>query len=737
MSRSRRWLSVVLVLFLLSSLFLSNPTVPTVSALSQGHVLINEIVPAPQATFTQEKIELYNTTANPIDIGGLWIDDLAGGGGAPRQIPIGTTIPAHGFYVHSDAGFLNNSGDEVRLLETDGVTVLDLYTYSASPGYDAAYGRLCDGGAWAGSANPTPTIGATNGACQGQWTPGTFAIYVFDVEQGDSQLIVSPTGNTLLIDVNEASWNTGAGVALIADKLHQIMGPSFNHLDYIVASHLHLDHIGYAGYGGIWGLIETHGFTVGKLIDRDAGTWVDSNGDGACNPDTEIVWSNAGTFSGTARHWLCYVTDPANASKLNREIAAVGSTTQIDLGPDVTVLVAQRDAENVLQVDGVTPVRGDHTAEAVPPSENDYSIGLKVTYGALDYVTAGDTDGEYTTSDFNYTYNDVERILAQRLGLVEVLHVNHHGSSHSTNQVYVDTLQPAVALISCGDNSYGHPAQTTLDRLFAAGAAIYLTNLCDTTRNYGASVIVNGDIIIESSDGLHYAVNGTSYTATNPVTPTPTATPTNTPTPTTTPTNTPTPTPTPTAVPQSMTFTSIAAEDGYIQESSETSNKGGTAYGTGTTVRAGDDASDRQWLAILSFDTTMLPDNAVIQSVEVRLQRSGVTGLSPFDTHGALWVDVINGVYGGSATFAKGDFEAASTAVQVASLSNPTANGQWATGLFNSAGHAAVNKTGRTQVKVHFNLDDNDDLSNDYMGFQAGEATAASRPALIVTYTLP
>ena len=45
--------------------------------------------------------------------------------------------------------------------------------------------------------------------------------------------------------------------------------------------------------------------------------------------------------------------------------------------------------------------------------------------------------------------------------------------------------------------------------------------------------------------------------------------------------------------------------------------------------------------------------------------------------------------------------------------------------------------TGRTQVKVRFNLDDNDDLSGDYMGFRSGEATTTSRPVLIVNYTVP
>jgi hypothetical protein len=192
-------------------------------------------------------------------------------------------------------------------------------------------------------------------------------------------------------------------------------------------------------------------------------------------------------------------------------------------------------------VDGVTPIQGDHTADPVPPSENDYSIAIKVRFGTIDYATAGDSDGEYATSQWGYTYNDVESILAPRFGQVDVLRANHHGSGHSSSQSYVDTLDPDASAISCGNNTYGHPGQAVLDRLLATGD-VYLTNLCDTTRNYGAAVIVNGDILLQSNDGVNYTVNGVAYVASDPVlaTNTPLTTATNTSSPTAT--NTPLPT---------------------------------------------------------------------------------------------------------------------------------------------------------------------------------------------------
>src|SRR5690606_19426510 len=130
----------------------------------------------------------------------------------------------------------------------------------------------------------------------GTWTPGTLEIHVLNVGQGESQLIIGPTGKTLLIGVYEPGWNTNQSATWVASEIRRITGGE--HLDYVMPSHWHLDHMGYAGYGGIWSLLEEQGITADVLIDRDGGTWVDANNDGICDPDLEVVWNNAGTVSG-------------------------------------------------------------------------------------------------------------------------------------------------------------------------------------------------------------------------------------------------------------------------------------------------------------------------------------------------------------------------------------------------------------------------------------------------------
>jgi hypothetical protein len=52
----------------------------------------------------------------------------------------------------------------------------------------------------------------------------------------------------------------------------------------------------------------------------------------------------------------------------------------------------------------------------------------------------------------------------------------------------------------------------------------------------------------------------------------------------------------------------------------------------------------------------------------------------------------------------------------------------------NAAGLAVINKTGTTQLRVYFALDDNNNLKADYIGYYAGEATSANRLQLVITY---
>jgi hypothetical protein len=209
-----------------------------------------------------------------------------------------------------------------------------------------------------------------------------------------------------------------------------------------------------------------------------------------------------------------------------------GTWPAIDLGTGVTATILNANAKDTMQADGVTPVSGDHTSDATPPSENDYSIAVKITYGLWEYATAGDSDGEWATSSFGYTYNNIEQKIGPLFGNVETMRLNHHGSGHSSSQQYLDTLRPETAFISCGNNSYGHPSNRATDALRAlvnekgTGTDMYIANdPCDlkqddgtTNTNYSGILNSNGDVRLVTTGGgsgyvVYYDVGNRTYAA--------------------------------------------------------------------------------------------------------------------------------------------------------------------------------------------------------------------------------
>lgn len=184
--------------------------------------------------------------------------------------------------------------------------------------------------------------------------------------------------------------------------------------------------------------------------------------------------------------------------------------------------------------------------------------------------------------------------------------------------------------------------------------------------------------------------------------------------------------------PVTVNLNSTTGEDGWVLESTATSGVGGTA--TAGKIRVGDDNAKKQYVAILSFDTSSIPAGAVITSATLRIMRDVVAGTDPFTTHGACSVAVCTGGFNGSAALEAADFQAAATAAGVATMSDPTTNGALSTGALSAAGLAAINRTGVTQFRLSFASGDDGDAVADYLQCNASNDAVAKRPTLIVTY---
>lgn len=97
---------------------------------------------------------------------------------------------------------------------------------------------------------------------------------------------------------------------------------------------------------------------------------------------------------------------------------------------------------------------------------NNYSIGLRLVNGDNSFLFIGDSETEA-----------IADILASRQTLdSDVLLCGHHGSKTSTTADLLKAVTPNYAVISVGDNSYGHPSDSTLSLLKKNNIKTYRTD---------------------------------------------------------------------------------------------------------------------------------------------------------------------------------------------------------------------------------------------------------------------
>lgn len=190
-------------------------------------------------------------------------------------------------------------------------------------------------------------------------------------------------------------------------------------------------------------------------------------------------------------------------------------------------------------------------------------------------------------------------------------------------------------------------------------------------------------------------------------------------------------------VDKNETFRSQGVNDGWVLESGEISNVGGSFDSTASVFRLGDDAHDRQYRAILDFDTSSLPDSAVIDKVILKIKQAGIQGTNPFVLFSPLRVDIRKPRFGSSVALASNDFQAAASQANIGAIPNTSVSG-WYTKSWNAgAFFTYINLSGSTQFRLYFAIGDDDDNLADYMKFFSGNAASGARPQLIIEYHVP
>ncbi|MBI3151172.1 MAG: hypothetical protein HYZ21_03515 [Chloroflexi bacterium] len=183
---------------------------------------------------------------------------------------------------------------------------------------------------------------------------------------------------------------------------------------------------------------------------------------------------------------------------------------------------------------------------------------------------------------------------------------------------------------------------------------------------------------------------------------------------------------------------SISAHDGWILESTETSGNGGSKNSAAGLFYLGDNAQKKQYRSILSFNTSALPDNAIITKVTLKLKRQGVVGGgNPVAMFQGFYSDIKTGPFGG-VSLALLDFKSAAT--MTVGPQSPALSGGWYRLNLTSA-NSNINKLntggGLTQIRVRFKLDDNNNAVANILKLYSGNAGVLNRPQLVIEYYVP
>ena len=137
----------------------------------------------------------------------------------------------------------------------------------------------------------------------------------------------------------------------------------------------------------------------------------------------------------------------SNADILSESKAVEGMGTKfVELSPGDTVEASPHAEFDLLPW-------GEETDDAI----NDKSLIVLLDYGDSQALFTGDAKIE-TGPD------------------IDVLKVAHHGSGEATDKKLIAALTPEVAVISVGENSYGHPSARVISLIEDAGGKVYRTD---------------------------------------------------------------------------------------------------------------------------------------------------------------------------------------------------------------------------------------------------------------------
>lgn len=297
-------------------------------------------------------------------------------------------------------------------------------------------------------------------ACLVEARSNDLKVYFVDVEGGQSTLMVTPSGQSVLIDAGWGDYNyRDANRIAAAAKRAKI-----KKIDYFILTHYHADHVG----------------GVPQLVDRlPVGTFIDHG---------------ASHETGTRPEHLVAAYRKAMDGK-NHIVAKPGDHIPVKGIEGIVVSADGNVLANPLPGAGQqNPYCASTPDKEKDVSENAQSLGTVWTFGKFRMADLGDL-----------TWNKERELMCplNRIGKIDVFVVSHHGLSASNSPALVHAIAPRIAIMDNGAKKGGSPSAVDVIKSSPGLEALWQLHFADAggkEHNTSDSYIAN----IEDADTGYY-----------------------------------------------------------------------------------------------------------------------------------------------------------------------------------------------------------------------------------------